>query len=141
MKLISTQKGKLYISHSPSNADLNKHQFDCIWNLAAELEYLLPLEQKACDNVLFANIKDRDIPKDIILFQSQLNEVISNLQDNRTVLVHCMGGIGRTGLALGCILKGLGLNVNRAVGLVKNACGGPETKEQINFILNFKISI
>lgn len=138
MKLISTQFGKLYINHSPSNSDLQSKKFDLIWNLASELEYLIPIEQKFCDNVLFANIKDRDIPRDIILFQSQLNEVISNLMNNKTVLIHCLGGIGRTGLALGCILKGLGLNVNRAVGLVKNACDGPETKEQISFILNFK---
>jgi len=138
MKLISTQSGKLYISQSPSNSDLQSKRFDLIWNLASELEYLIPLEQKFCNNVLFANIKDRDIPRDIILFQSQLNQVISSLMNNETILVHCMGGIGRTGLALGCILKGFGLNANRAVGLVKNACGGPETKEQINFILNFK---
>jgi protein-tyrosine phosphatase len=138
MNLISTKSGKLYISHSPSESDLQSKRFDLIWNLASELEYLVPKEQQYCNNVLFANIKDRDIPKDVIMFQSQLNEVLKQLNDNNRVLIHCMGGIGRTGLALGCILKALGISSNRAISLVKNACGGPETKEQINFILNFK---
>eukprot|EP00957_Ditylum_brightwellii_P026272 1987188-Ditylum_brightwellii.AAC.1 len=66
---------------------------------------------------------------------------------NHTVYVHCRGGIGRTGTAVGCFLVRRGNTgeealeeVNRLFqnsGRSRESWSSPETTEQIDFVRNW----
>jgi protein-tyrosine phosphatase len=42
------------------------------------------------------------------------------LESGEGVLVHCLGGTGRTGTVLACALRHLGLDADRACGAVRS---------------------
>jgi protein-tyrosine phosphatase len=138
---IKTTSGTLYIGPAPIANDLEMlPKFDIIWNLASELKSMENNELYFCDKVLLADIEDRSIPKckNIIKFQNQLEEVVNVLHDGGCIFVHCVGGIGRTGMALACIKNKLDLFLAAdALYFAKENCGGPETIEQANFVLEF----
>lgn len=140
MKEVYLKAGKLFISPMPFEEDLKKHgNFDIIWNLAKELEHIATYEMYYTNNLLLGNIADFNVPIDIKLFNYQLNLVIDNLQNNKKVLIHCLGGKGRTGLALSLVLMKLTkLSAQEALSKTKQICGGPETLEQISFVNNYE---
>jgi protein-tyrosine phosphatase len=62
---------------------------------------------------------------------SILDTIDEALSNGRTVLVHCRGGIGRTGTVIGCYLRRHGASAEEAL----EALGGrPETEEQFAMI-------
>ena len=137
MKKIITNTGTLYASHLPSIEELKSSgiKFDIIWNLTKEFSYFCIEEKNFANNVLCANIEDFSTPKDIFSFKEQLFEVIKVLKKNGIVLVHCLGGKGRTGIAVACIKILLdNLSVNDSLIFAKKYCNGPETEGQIEFI-------
>ncbi len=138
MKLIPTTSGKLYASSVPLQMDLDSiGKFDIIWNLAKELSFLKKNELDWSKKVIIGNIEDYDIPSNIIKFKYQLLQVVKALQNNGQVLVHCMAGHGRTGMAIACIKHFLdGLSAKDSLEYAKRTCGGPETKLQKNFVKN-----
>ncbi len=82
-------------------------------------------------------IRDYGIPRDIEAFKLCINKIANSLIKGRVILIHCLGGIGRTGLAACCILQTLGLGRTDAQGRVKQSGSDVETQEQRNFITNF----
>lgn len=50
-------------------------------------------------------IKDQNVPHDDQLTKSALDAIDRHLGAGRTVYVHCMGGVGRTGTVIGCWLS------------------------------------
>lgn len=142
MKKVKTSKGKLYISGLPLKDDFkNSPSFDIIWNLANELEELCDEETHYSKCVLFAGIKDFDVPElNCRSFKYQLSKVIDELNLNKTVLIHCFGGHGRTGMALALVKAYVdNISIDEALEFAKHNCNGPETKEQIEFVKNFKL--
>ncbi len=82
-------------------------------------------------------IKDFSIPGDVKPFKQCIKKTTDSLINGEVILIHCLGGIGRTGLVACCILQTLGLEQNDAKERVKQSGSGPETREQLNFIANF----
>ena len=140
MKNILIGNGELYLSMAPFRDDLKKYgPFDIIWNLAQELnEYYDDLYKYNFSKLyLFGNIKDYDIPKNLKLFSSQLDKICESLKNGKKVLIHCMGGRGRTGMVYACLLKKLNkVSSEDAIALALKVCKGPETEEQKEFIKN-----
>jgi polymorphic toxin system DSP-PTPase phosphatase-like protein len=76
-----------------------------------------------------------------------LDQIDESLAAGRKVYLHCWGGIGRTGTAVGCYLVRQGLDGDQALhqlaqwwqGVPKSRIHpySPETREQMNFILDW----
>ncbi len=135
MKKITTSKGTLFVSPVPSEDDLTGYHFDIIWNLAAELKRHADWQKDYADVVLLGNIRDYDVPSDTFMFTYQLEQVVKCLQNGGSVLVHCLGGHGRTGTAVACILNRLeGMSCNASLKMARQTCFGPEVADQIEFV-------
>ncbi len=91
-------------------------------------------------------VRDHSIPSTEIM-TSILNTIDDAIDNGRCVYVHCWGGIGRTGIVVGCYLVRHGATNEQAVKQVDKLFKtrpansyyphSPESKEQIEFILNW----
>jgi len=63
------------------------------------------------------------------------------LIDGKNIVVHCMGGKGRSGTVAAVLLIEFGENNKEAIEIVrKNRKGAIETKEQEDYILSYRIN-
>lgn len=83
-------------------------------------------------------IEDFSVPSNIESFKVLLKQVIDQLKNNKIIFIHCYGGIGRTSIAIACILIGIGYSNQDALKIVQDKISGPETQKQIEFIKNFE---
>ena len=90
-------------------------------------------------------IKDLSIPS-VETMVSILNCIDEYMLHDKIIYLHCWGGVGRTGTAVGCYLKQQGLADNASVfkqieTLKVNSAishrNSPETNEQRNFVINW----
>ena len=92
-------------------------------------------------------IRDHTVPSRETM-AAILDAIDGALDSGRNVYVHCWGGVGRTGLVVGCYLVRHGntneqalLQVNKLYKTRPNNpyfSHSPETSEQIEFILNWR---
>jgi protein-tyrosine phosphatase len=68
-------------------------------------------------------------------------EVSSQALKTGNILIHCAGGIGRTGTFTIILLKKLGFSFEEALKITNDAGSNPETPEQIEFCKNYKSSL
>ena len=136
MQIVQTKTGILYVGRAPTTPyELIDHQFNIIWNLAAEYADLKDIEANFSDRVLLGNIEDYGVPEDVELFTAQLKEVVDCLRNNGSAFVHCAAGCGRTGMVLACIMHCVnGLSIKSSLAIAKKICNGPENEKQIKFI-------
>jgi hypothetical protein len=78
-------------------------------------------------------VPDYGTPEDIKGFYALARKVADRLKSNENLLVHCAGGVGRTGMLAGCVLAALGLPQDA----LKKSGSGPEGEEQEKIIRNF----
>ena len=92
------------------------------------------------------SIKDFSVPTERQMVRI-LNQIDMCIKYDKPVYVHCLGGKGRTGTVIGCYLArhgfAAGNDVNKKIKeLRKNtedfSDPSPETREQINMIINWK---
>ena len=69
--------------------------------------------------VLRHPVRDLDVPDDPIAYRATLDGVRSRLRNGESVVVACRGGLGRTGTAVGCLLREGGLSGPDAVRLTR----------------------
>jgi len=81
-------------------------------------------------------IKDYGIPSasEIPNLINILGKIQRLLKAEQVVLIHCAGGIGRTGMVAALLLVYLGHTVEEAIRIIKNAGSSAETDEQKSFI-------
>ena len=66
----------------------------------------------------------------------------NDLIDGKNVVLHCMGGKGRSGTIAAILLMEFGENNKKAIEIVrKNRKGAIETKEQEDYILSYSKKI
>ena len=74
-------------------------------------------------------------------WETQGRELRAHLTNGQGVVVHCRGGLGRTGLIAARLLIELGEDPNRALSLVRQArLGAVETREQEEYVLKLRCS-
>ena len=66
------------------------------------------------------------------------DSILSDIKEGKNILIHCMGGLGRTGTIAGCTLVRYGAAPEIAVMTVRNVRPGTlETDQQVEFVKNF----
>ena len=69
------------------------------------------------------------------MFQAFIGRLADALGAGKICLVHCAGGIGRTGTVAICLLLELGVHINKAKEDVLNVGSYPEASDQEEFIM------
>jgi protein-tyrosine phosphatase len=86
-------------------------------------------------------IVDVSVPRDQAAFAALIGDLITRIRAGQTVALHCKGGLGRTGLAAGCCLVGMGLPADQAIATVRAARAGTiETGEQEAYVRRFSLT-
>jgi protein-tyrosine phosphatase len=103
-------------------------------------EYLSSVETGILGDIKidYNPVPDYGIPveeKDIKKYESTLNDTYQILKVSN-VLIHCAGGIGRTGTFAVMLLKTAGFTFEEALKIVKGVGSKPETPEQMEFCCN-----
>jgi hypothetical protein len=80
-------------------------------------------------------IRDMDVPADAAAFRAALAVILSRIEAGETVAVACRGGLGRTGLAVACLLVMAGLAPDEAIALTRRSRRGTiERDRQEDFV-------
>ena len=66
-------------------------------------------------------ILDMGVPADPAAFRALLGDVIARVKGGRHVAVACLGGLGRTGTAVACLLVEAGLDPESAIALTRTS--------------------
>ena len=69
------------------------------------------------------------------VFQAFVVNLANTLRAGKICLMHCAGGIGRTGTVATCLLLELGVDIHKAKYEVERAGSYPEVVEQEDFIV------
>lgn len=82
--------------------------------------------------------RDAGIPASMAQAEEIVSCVLDGVRGGLTVVVHCRGGLGRTGLVAACCLVELGRAPGDAVALVRAARAGTiENQRQADFVASF----
>ena len=108
--------------------------------------YRIPelLEQDDIGNIeiLRFAIKDMGVPQEAESegFEAFVRDVVQRLEQGQNVVVHCRGGLGRTGTLAACVLVALGRHTaDEAIAAVREARKGTvQTREQEDFVRLFE---
>ncbi len=92
-------------------------------------------------------IRDRDLPTREVM-SATLDAIAAALDSGCNVYVHCWGGVGRTGLTVGCFLVRRGMTGDEALAQIAqwwedvpmraSFPRSPETDEQVQFIREWR---
>jgi protein-tyrosine phosphatase len=92
--------------------------------------------------VLRFAIEDMNIPKEAEAaeYEALIESIVSRMRDGKNVVVHCRGGLGRTGMVAACVLVALGdHSADEAIVAVRAARRGTvQTRGQEDFVRRFE---
>lgn len=126
---------------------------NAVLNLTEEeemVDYSAWLKEEAADFGLEVEVKRMPIrdfsTPSVIEMMAILNQIDAWLNAGKTVFVHCYGGIGRTGMVVGCFLVRKGMPPHQALRRIAELRRGtpdgwrrsPETDQQVDFVLYWR---
>lgn len=110
---------------------------DAELNLLSIADLAARAESAGLDLLRFP-FRDAGIPASVEAADAIVSAVLDAVRAGRNVVVHCRGGLGRTGLVAACCLVALGLDSTDAISRVRTArTGAVETRGQERFIHEF----
>jgi len=113
---------------------LEKHELDRF-----HVPNLLDLTRTHGMESAWAPIRDGGVPKAMDSFRELISRIVAGATAGRTVVIHCRGGLGRTGLVAASFLVALGRSPAEAMSIVRQARPGTvETGEQELYIRRFE---
>jgi hypothetical protein len=87
-------------------------------------------------------ITDVSVPTDMKATIRLVQGLLEDLAAGRTVVVHCMGGLGRAGTIASCCLGACGVAAGRAIEIVRGARpGAVQTASQEAFVRRFAVAV
>jgi hypothetical protein len=99
---------------------------------------LLDVARRMHFRVLWFPIPDVTAPVDLPATAKLVGQVVDALTTGETVVVHCRGGLGRSGTIAACCLVARGRDPREAIALVRAARpGAVEIREQEKFVERF----
>jgi ADP-ribosyl-[dinitrogen reductase] hydrolase len=127
----------------------DEHETDVLVSLMEDHEYrgyripqLLEKDKLGGIEVLRFAIKDMGVPREAESerFEATVRDIAQRLQQGQNVVVHCRGGLGRTGTVVACVLVELGRHcADEAIAAVRAARKGTvQTREQEDFVRLFE---
>lgn len=97
--------------------------------------YLAAIREKQIPGELWRfPIPDYGIPKDTEALDRLLDTIRGLLERGESVVIHCAGGHGRTGMVAILLLARMGVELGEAISRVRSAGSGPDTEEQRRFL-------
>ncbi len=92
--------------------------------------------------VLRFAIEDMNIPREAEAeeYEDLICNIVDRMREGKNVVVHCRGGLGRTGTVAACVLVYLGdESADEAIGAVRAARKGTvQTRDQEDFVRRFE---
>jgi len=85
-------------------------------------------------------IEDFSVPQNqcLLEFDDNIKEILYSIINEEKTFVGCKGGIGRTGIMVGCISKIFGVDNNQIIYFTRQVLPGAlETQEQVEFVKKF----
>jgi protein-tyrosine phosphatase len=90
--------------------------------------------------VLRLPIRDTSVPDDLPSVDALLDQVEARVRGGKRVVVHCRGGLGRTGVIAGCWLVRQGVSAADALAMLREVRRSercPENEEQRRFVRSY----
>ena len=95
--------------------------------------------------VLRFAIEDMNVPKEAEAeeYEELIRGIVEHMRDGKNVVVHCRGGLGRTGTVAACVLVALGdHSADEAIDAVRAARRGTvQTEGQEDFVRRFEATL
>lgn len=99
---------------------------------------LLPTARRLGLRTIWFPIPDVSVPRDVEEAVPPVRRIVSAMRRGETVVVHCRGGLGRSGTIAACCLVALGRGAEEAIALVRSARpGAVEVRAQEAFVTRF----
>jgi protein-tyrosine phosphatase len=112
---------------------LEQHEFQDL----RMFDFIERLKQYDIDHIWFP-IPDTSVPRNIPRFANLVTRIIDALSNGQTVVVHCMAGLGRSGLVAASCLTALGFTPAHAIAVVRSVRPGAiDPREQESFVAAF----
>ena len=99
---------------------------------------LVTFYEEAGLDVIQLPIPDFQTPTDLVAFEDALQAVEDYAKDGWTIAIHCLAGLGRTGVFLACLARRiLGFTGPEAIAWVRDYIPGAlENPEQERFVMD-----
>lgn len=99
---------------------------------------LLPTAKRLRLGSIWFPIPDVSVPSDLDATAHVVGKILDRMSEGKTVVVHCRGGIGRSGTIAACCLVARGRKPADAIKLVRaSRPGAVEVQEQEEFVKRF----
>jgi protein-tyrosine phosphatase len=108
------------------------------------LAELLPSARSRGLEVLRLQIRDGGIPDDIADVDTLLDAIDDRVSRGQRIVIHCLGGLGRTGTVAGCYLVRRGMTSAQAIEVlhhVRKSDRCPENDTQRAFIAGYEAQL